>query len=41
MSKIEINYKVLCDMQKAATQTERQMWQNKGAINYALSNLYE
>jgi len=41
MSKIEINYKVLCDMQKAATQTERQMWQNKGVTYNEQSDLYE
>jgi len=38
---IEINHQVLCDMQKANTQTERPMWQNQGAIYYAQSDLYE
>ena len=38
---IKIDHQVLCDKQKAATQTERQMWQNKGAIYYAQSHLYE
>ena len=36
-----IDHQVLCDMQKAATQTEKQKWLNKGAIYNTQSNLYE
>ena len=38
---IEINHQVLFYMQKPASQTERQIWQNKSAIYNAQLDLYE
>ena len=36
-----IDHQVLCDMQKAATQTKRQIWQNKGAMQFTMhSRIY-